>query len=194
MRNILFFRLLFKVFSIVLIFFLCRFQANGQNKRAVFLGLQPAITVEPDYEKNEFDINVLPIVFQVSLSKRIDFRLVSIFNYHFSPDKNEFSDLGIEAGLPVFFKAKEELSNPSSGFFISPAFLFVRNIENDHYSITCAVEPGYFFSFDSRFAFSLQLQLGGTYFMYDEEIPNAWKSHFGFKGNLGFWINKRNNN
>ena len=96
------------------------FWSIGQIKRAIFLGLQPAITVEPYYEKNEFDINVIPIVFQSSISKRVDYRLVSIANYHFSSSGNQFSDLGLEIGFPVLLKAKEELSKPSSGFFISP--------------------------------------------------------------------------
>ena len=177
------------------ILFTCLFSivfllVEGQNKRAIFLGLQPAITVEPYYEKNEFDINVIPIVFQSSISKRVDYRLVSIANYHFSPDGNEFSDLGLEIGFPVFFKEKEELLKPSSGFFISPLIQFVRNIRDDHYTMIFAIEPGYFFELDSRFAFSLQLQIGGSYFIYDSDIPNEWKTHFGFKANLGFWINK----
>ena len=49
---------------------ICFYSAKGQSKRAIFIGLQPAITVEPDYEKNEFDINVLPIVFQSSINKK----------------------------------------------------------------------------------------------------------------------------
>ena len=117
-------------------------------------------------------------------------RLVSIINYHFSPNGSGFSDLGLELGLPIFLKTKEEVSKPSSGFFISPIFLFGRNVLNDHYTLTFAAEPGYFFEFNSKFAFSLQLQIGGSYFIYDSEIENAWQTHFGFKGNLGFWINK----
>ncbi len=168
----------------------CLYSLNGQNKRAVFIGFQPAITVEPEYEKNEFDLNIVPIVFQSSISKRVDYRLVSIVNYHFSPSSNEFSDLGLEIGFPFFFKAKEELLKPTSGFFASPVLQFVRNVRNDHYTMIFAIEPGYFFELDSRFAFSLQLQFGGSYFIYDSEVSNEWKTHFGFKGNLVFWINK----
>ena len=176
------------IFFQTLIF--CVYSSNGQKSRAIFIGLQPAITVEPEYEKNEFDINIVPIVFQSSLSKRIDYRLVSIVNYHFSSSGNEFSDLGLEIGFPVFFKAKEELLKPSSGFFASPVFQFVRNVMNDHYTMILAIEPGYFFELNSRFAFSLQLQFGGSYFIYDSDVSNEWKTHFGFKGNLGFWLNK----
>jgi len=31
--------------------------------------------------------------------------------------------------------------------------------------------------------------LGGSYFTYDNQ-PNIWRSHFGFKVNIGFWVNK----
>ena len=166
------------------------FSIYSQSDRAIFIGIQPAITVEPEYEKGEFDVNIIPLVFQSSLSKRVDYRIVSIVNYHFGPI-NQISDLGLEIGFPVFLKSKETILEPSSGIFVSPVISFGRNLLNEHYTLTLAAEPGYFFDFNSRFALSLQFQIGGSYFVYDAENENAWRTHFGFKANLGFWINKK---
>ena len=34
----------------------CFYSTKGQSKRAIFVGLQVAVTVEPEYEKNEFTV------------------------------------------------------------------------------------------------------------------------------------------
>lgn len=48
------------------------------DKRFNFIGINPSVTVEPFYDKGEFDINIFPIVYQRSLTKRLDIRLTSI--------------------------------------------------------------------------------------------------------------------
>jgi hypothetical protein len=63
-----------------------------------------------------------------------------------------------------------------------------RNFTNDHYTITPAVESGFLFPADKRFTASLGIQLGGSYFIYDQLDP-VFRGHFGFKANLGFWLN-----
>jgi len=58
---------------------------------------------------------------------------------------------------------------------------------NNHYTTTIAVEPGYMFKASKRFSLTLGLQLGSSYFMYENK-NNQWLQHFGLKINLGFWL------
>ncbi len=173
---------------IISILFLMSVQLLSQEKRPVFIGLQPGITKEQFYEKDEFDINVIPLVFQIPLSQRFDFRFVTIANYHFGSSQG-FSDIGFQSVFPFYFKKKEATKTLSSGFYTGPVLGAGRNLLNDHYNTTLAVEPGYMFKTSKRFSLSLGLQFGASYFIYDNE-PNKWRSHFGFKINLGLWVNK----
>ncbi len=161
----------------------------SQDKRPIFIGLQPGFTVEPFYEKNEFDINIIPITLQIPLGKRIDFRITTLANYHFGGKKNGFSDLGFQFVLPVYLKKKENTKTSSKGFYIGPVIGIGRNMLNDHYTTTLAIEPGFQFPAMRSFAISMGLQFGGSYFAYDNQ-PNVWRNHFGFKINIGFWVNK----
>lgn len=160
---------------------------SAQSSRALFLGLQPGLTKEKFYEKNEFDINVVPLVFQLSLNKRIDIRIVTLANYHFG-DEQQFSDVGLLTSLPVFIFKKEALKDASSGFFIGPHIGVSKNLLNEHYTTNIALEPGYMFSFSDRFAISAYLQYGGSYFAYHDG-SSKWEQHFGIKVDLGIWLN-----
>jgi hypothetical protein len=49
------------------------------------------------------------------------------------------------------------------------------------------IQPGYNLLFDNKIAMSFGLQIGGTYFSYDNGQTN-WKNHFGVKIIFGKWI------
>jgi hypothetical protein len=170
---------------ILSLLFIGKLSYSQDNKSLVFIGVQPSFTKEKFYSKNEFDINIIPFVFQQSLGKRIDYRLTTLANYHFG-DKSQFSDLGVEFALPVFFKKKEEVSEKSKGFFLSPILEPSKNILVNHYTLTLALEGGYFFMIGESFAISTQLQYGSSIFIHNNE--NEKVQHFGLKVNLGFWI------
>lgn len=74
-----------------------------EAEESYFIGFQPSVTREKFYDRNEFDINVIPFVFQIGMSKQIDFRLITLVNYHFG-NSAQFSDVGIELAIPVFWK------------------------------------------------------------------------------------------
>ncbi|MFC2090359.1 hypothetical protein ACFLT1_06240 [Bacteroidota bacterium] len=158
----------------------------GQEKNPLFIGFQPGITIEPFYEKGEFDINLIPFVVELPLSKRIDMRFVSLSNYHFGNEAG-FSDIGINTILPIFLIKKESIIDRSEGFYLGPVLGLGRNLVNNHFTITTAGEIGYMFKAERRFTVSLGVQLGGSYFMYDNE-PAVWRQHFGPKINLGWWM------
>ncbi|MBN2893613.1 MAG: hypothetical protein JXL97_17205 [Bacteroidales bacterium] len=156
-------------------------------QRNLFLGFEPSVTVEQYYDKGEFDLNIFPAVMRIPVSKRFDFRFTTISNYHFSKTDNGFSNVGISFALPFSFKKKESLIDKTSGFYIAPLIGGTRNFFALHYATTIALEPGYAFAWESRFAFHLGVQLGKTYF-FNDHSPSEWGPHFGFKFHLGWWI------
>lgn len=160
----------------------------GQSKRPIFIGIQPAITVEPFYEEGELDVNVFPLVIENRIGLRTNIRFVPIANYHFGGLENGFSDIGIFVVLPIFFKKAESLTAKTDGFYVGPVLGFGRNLINEHYTTTLAVEPGYMLKAQKRFTAAFGLQLGSSHFSYDSK-PNKWVFHWGPKISLGFWIN-----
>ncbi len=160
----------------------------GQDeKRFNFFGINPSVTVEPFYEEGELDINIFPIVYQRSLTKRFDIRLTSILNLGVRNDGNEISHIGFEAGLPMFLKSKETKNEISKGFFVAPLLSITRNRMEEHNSLGLWIEPGYNLLFDNDFAMTFGVQLGGTY-LPQENGQTKWGSHFGIKVIIGKWI------
>ena len=91
--------------------------------------------------------------------------------------------------MPVYLKKKEQTQNISKGFYLAPVVGFGTNLINDHNTLTLALEPGFHFPATKRFSIALGLQLGATYFAYFNQA-NVWRNHFGFKVNIGLWVNK----
>ncbi len=160
----------------------------GQNeKRLNYFGINPSVTVEPFYDKGELDISIFPLVYQKTLTKKLDIRFTSILNLGIRNNGNEISHFGFEAGLPIFYKQKETKNEISKGFFVAPILSLTRNRIEEHNNIGIWVEPGYNLLFDNNFAMTFGLQVGGTYFAYDNG-QNKWGNHFGVKIIIGKWI------
>lgn len=169
----------------VLIFFINNLY--GQNKRSIYVGIQPSITVEPFYEKGELDINVFPFIFETPISQRVNFRVLPMVNYHIGGVENGVSDVSLFTVLPVFFKKNEDENTKPYGFYIGPVLGFGRNLINDHYTTTIALEPGYMWETNKSFTITLGTQIGASHFGYDSK-PNKWVLHWGPKVTFGFWI------
>lgn len=173
---------------IVMLYLITNSFIYAQDSRPVFIGLQPSFTKETFYEKNEFDINIIPLIVQVPVGKRIDLRATSEVNYHFGPS-NGISDVGVQFVMPVYLKKKENTKSISHGFYAGPVLGLGTNLMDDHNTLTVAVEPGYMFKPNKSFSIALGMQLGASYFDYFNK-PNTWYSHIGFKINVGFWVNR----
>ncbi|PLX11957.1 MAG: hypothetical protein C0598_06940 [Marinilabiliales bacterium] len=158
----------------------------GQSEKNIFIAFQPAITVEPFYDEGEFDVNIFPFIFETPLGERINIRICPTVNYHFGGSENGVSDLGVFTVFPVFFNKTEEGKKPF-GFYVGPVLGFGRNLINEHYTTTLAIEPGYMFESKKKFTISLGIQLGGSYFTYDNN-PDKWVFHWGPKVSFGFWL------
>ena len=177
-----------KLALITIVSLICFGSSFGQSKTPIFIGIQPGITVEPFYDKGEYDLDIVPLIVEASIGLRTNLKLTPIVNYHFGGTSNGISDIGAHLILPIFFKAKNTREDRPFGFYLGPVVGFGRNLLNDHYTTTLALEPGYMFETKNRFTISMGLQLGGSYFSYDAE-PNKWVTHWGPKISLGFWIN-----
>lgn len=152
-----------------------------------FFGINPSITVEPYYDAGELDVNIVPLVYQRTITNRFDARLTSILNYGIRKGSNRLSHIGAEAAVPVFIKRKANKSDVSKGFFVAPILSLTRNNEASHTNIGTWAEPGYHLLFENNFALSLGIQIGGTYFVNDD-ATNDWGSHFGVKVIFGKWL------
>lgn len=167
--------------------FLCfQYNAIAQSEKPSFLiGLNPSVTVEPFYESGEFDVNILPVVFQKRLGQYVDLRLTSILNLGVRGEGNQISHYGLEIAAPIFFKKNERPY--SQGFYGAPILSLAQNRLEQHHNVGLWVEPGYQFFFENRFSLSLGLQFGGTYFNYSTQ-EDSWGAHFGVKVIIGRWI------
>ncbi len=176
-----------KVLTIILIC-ISSFQIIGQTERTSgFIGLNPSVTVEPFYKEREFDVNVFPLVFQKTLTRRIDFRLSTTLNYGIRNTTNEISHLGGQFSFPVFIRKKSDMLLSSQGFFLAPGIGVTRNRIEKHTNFGLWVEPGYNLMISKKWSISFGVQLGATHFDYDSDIKK-WGNHFGIKIIIGKWI------
>jgi hypothetical protein len=129
------------------------------------------------------------VALETPIGPRINIKLAPIVNYHVGGETNGFSDIGVFMVLPVFFREREKREDMPYGFYLGPALGFGRNLLNDHYTATLAIEPGYMFETKESFTITLGIQFGASYFMYDSQ-PNKWVFHWGPKITFGFWIRR----
>ena len=157
-----------------------------ENETINFIGVNPSITVEPFYNKGELDINVFPVVYQKTVSRRIDFRILTIVNYGIRDTNSAFSHLGVQMALPVFIIKKDNNQKPSKGFFIAPGVGLTRNLIEKHNNFGLWIEPGYHLLIDEKFGLSFGVQFGATHLWYDNGTTK-WGNHFGVKIIFGKW-------
>lgn len=175
-----------------MIFIVVLFMSEGafsqnQNK-AIFLSLQPGITVEKFYDDGDFDINILPITIEARMTPRLNIRATSIVNY-FIGDDSGISDVGVQLLSPIYIK-KMTTHEASHGVYVAPLVSLTKNLIRKHNTYIVGLEPGFMFKNEKAFTLSVGIQLGGSYFDFETD-ENEWINHFGVKVNLGFWINRK---
>ncbi|HOP03687.1 MAG TPA: hypothetical protein PL017_03850 [Tenuifilaceae bacterium] len=172
------------------VFSLAILQPNAdaqENKSATFWGLNPSITVEPFYEEGELDINVFPVVYQKTITHRIDLRVASIVNFGVRNENSKFSHVGAQVSFPVHFSKKENTSVPSKGFYAAPGLGLTRNLIEKHNNFGVWIEPGYNLQISPKYSISFGAQFGATHFWYDNG-DTKWGNHFGIKVIIGRWF------
>ena len=151
----------------------------SQSKAYNYIGLRPYITAEPYYEKGELDFNIAPLVYQRSITNNFDLRLASILNLGFRNDEIAITHIGLQLGGPIYFSKKENKSEHSKGLYIAPVLSLTRNILELHTNTGLYIEPGYHLALSDKFSLMMGLELGATYFNYDDLREDGWESHFG---------------
>ena len=179
-------RLISLIILLTLSLFNLEIFAQGE-KTASFWGITPSITVEPFYEKGELDINIFPIVFQKTITSRVDLRVASIVNYGIRNENSKLSHVGGQVSFPIHFSKKEEKSMPSKGFYAAPGIGSTRNLIEKHSNFGLWIEPGYFLQISPKYSISFGAQFGATHFWYDDG-ETKWGNHFGIKIIIGRWF------
>jgi len=159
----------------------------AQEKPANLLGFNPSLTVEPFYESGEVDINIFPLVYLRTLNKRTDIRFTSILNLGIREEGNAISHVGFETAFPIYIFEKKNKAIHSKGFFVAPLISLTKNLLEEHNNIGLWLEPGFLIKLNDNFSLNLAMQVGTTYFNYNNE-EDSWKGHFGFKIILGWWL------
>ena len=171
-----------KISIVLLVLLLGNHHGYGQQKGALYLGLGPDITTEKEYEKGEFDINIVPFVLQYYLSKTVAIRASSVVNLHIG-NETEISQVGGQLALPVYFLSKA--STAISGIYLAPLVGMSHNYISEGNESTAAAEAGYTWILPGGFTMNLGLQLGATYFTADDQTA-GWRNHSGLKYSLGY--------
>jgi len=160
---------------------LCNVQADI-NSANYFVGLSPSLTAEPFYESGEFDVNILPLVYQRNLLDNIDIRMIGLVNYGIRKNENKLSHFGFELAFPRYLFGNTPLPGPSEGFFVAPIFSIAQEQIKKELHVGLWVEPAYQFTFSQNYSISLGLQLGVTW------IEKDMVDHFGIKFIFGRWF------
>ncbi|HPX76827.1 MAG TPA: hypothetical protein PLW77_09605 [Bacteroidales bacterium] len=173
-----------KTFFILVLFCsqLCLFSQNH-----VFLGINPSVNFNKEYPSGAFDMNVLPLTIEIPIINNVDIRLISKLNYGFRTTGGALVSVGGEIGLPVYIHRGEFENNIPTGFYISPGFLYLKNVFYKHSHKAVFIEPGYNFAFKNKFGLCLGLQYGRKFLNYTDG-SKLQANHFGLKIILGFWL------
>ncbi len=155
----------------------------GYAANDLLLGLEPAMTVEPFYEDNEFDLNLVPLVIHQRGAESLKTRLILQANYHFA-DEAGFNNVGLEVARPAYIFEEGSFA----GAYTTPIVSLGLNILDDQLKSTMGGEIGYSFDTETNWRFNVALQVGATFFGENDTGPSEWKNHFGIKFHFGKWI------
>ena len=176
-----------KAFLFTIAFLLITNTIYSQEGRAFMIGINPSVTVEQFYDQGELDINIFPLVLQLSMTNRIDLRFITLLNIAIRNDASGFANMGIETALPIYFKKKEKMSLPSKGFYTAPVISIASNKIDQNRHLGLWLEPGYHLSISESFSMVFGVQVGTTYIDY-KSAEDSFVAHFGFKVILGWWM------
>jgi len=160
---------------------LCNVQADTMRAN-YFVGLSPSLTAEPFYESGEFDVNILPLVYQRNIVDNIYVRMIGLVNYGIRKNENKLSHIGFDLAFPFQLFAHAPIPSPSDGFFVAPILSIAQEQIKNELHVGLGLEPSYQFIFSRNYAMSIGLQFGVTW------IENDMVDHFGIKFILGRWF------
>jgi hypothetical protein len=147
------------------------------------VGVRPAVTVEPDYPKGVFDVNLAPFCAEVGVAgSPFAVRADLVCTVQLGGKAPVVENVGFYLGVPWYpFTAGAERH---SGFFVGPKVGLCRNLPGGFWSTGPSVELGWAFDFGD-FALSACAEGGATVFLEEGEPPRL-AGHGGLSCIAGF--------
>jgi len=155
-----------------------------------FIGLQPGFGFEPfDEHKHMYDMNVIPVQIEYSISNRWSIRLMPRADLHIRPYNlpAELSRIGSGLTVPCHF-AKKNSEEGHRGFYAGPHTAILMHRLDNFMSATAAVELGYYFLFNSVLSFNVGFQAGRTIQMSPQSSFNVIHNHTAGVFAFGIWF------
>ena len=154
--------------------------ANSQY----FLGIEPQFSREDWYDENEWNINILPFVYESSLGAQSTLRLRSNLSIHTGgADGTAISLLGIGAAW-LWYLDPQSNNSQYHGFNLGPVVILSYDFLDDINHSTYALEAGYAFAVSKTWSMNVAMQSGRSFFS-GGKYPAA--EHFGVYISLGRW-------
>ncbi len=154
-----------------------------------YVGIQPAITVEPfDEYRNTADINLVPLIFEYAVNRHWSVRLNPVLNLQLRPEfPSAISHIGGGLTFPYHF-SKKNSEEGHRGFYAGPNIAFTKHKVDNFNSATVSAEVGYAFIFNSVLSITVGVQGGTTMKFLPELGYNRIESHTGAIFSFGYWF------
>ncbi|MDD3860756.1 MAG: hypothetical protein PHW83_11200, partial [Bacteroidales bacterium] len=87
---------------LILLFILISVYTIAQQKKSIFIGINPSVTIEQSYPRGCFDINVFPLVLEYNIAKNLDIRGICLLNYGIRRFHSTLINIGAEITVPYY--------------------------------------------------------------------------------------------
>lgn len=152
---------------------------------AAFIGLRPAVTVEPEYPAGAFDLNAAPLVVEWAPdSPHLGIRLSLICSLHLGESTPSLAQVGFLASLPWYPFANG--SARPAGFFTGPKAGLTWNGRTGAWASGLAVELGWSFPIED-WSVMLAGEYGFSAFL-ESDGRGRLGGHAGFSPLVGRWL------
>lgn len=154
-----------------------------------YLGIQPSINAEPyDEYRNNIDINILPLIAEISVNSHWSIRLSPVINLQFRPEfPAALSHIGAALTVPYHF-SKKNSEEGHRGFYIGPNLAISDHMLAGFLSTTFAAEAGYAFLFNRILSVTVGGQAGRTFEFSPDSGELRVVTHTGAIFSFGFWF------
>lgn len=148
------------------------------------LGIEPQFSQEDWYDKNEWNTNILPFVYETGLGAHSSIRLRShLFLHTGGVDGTAISLLGLGAAWLWYLDPKSN-NGQYHGFNFGPVAILSYDFLDEINHSTYALEAGHAFALSKTWSMNVAMQSGRSFFSGGKH-PAA--EHFGIYIGLSRW-------
>jgi len=149
------------------------------------LGLRPTFSTEKYYVRPSLDLNAVPLVIEVALTRHLGFRALPIVNLHLNPnEKPQLAHLGAQLQLPIYILGSTP-KRPYRALYLAPVLGYSKDHLMKRATFTGAAELGVSIAPANRLSINISTQLGTTWFHSLQSRPSF---HFGVQASVGLWL------